>query len=301
MSIVNSLIQTSDLYYYITSNQLNLNIKTLVGSTLYDAKYRKRVIIAPGVTIGSNSTSTAALIIPTTTTGGEIVVDNYGSIQGAGGAANSGTGGDAILAQAISRIINRTGATIYSGGGGGGRGGTGGTGGAGSVTTTTLWSCSFGCWGLGCCGSAGCYCGSGQQVYTCCNPSNGQFDYYCYGCYQDLTSTSGTSGGAGGGGGNGGRGRGYDGALASGSSGAAGSAGGTNAGTGGTGGTGGSGGDWGASGSGGSTGGTGSNGNAGSGLAGSAGLSGGLAGYYINGLSTYVTLTNNGTVAGRTN
>jgi hypothetical protein len=26
-----------------------------------------------------------------------------------------------------------------------------------------------------------------------------------------------------------------------------------------------------------------------------------LAGYYINGLTTYVTLTNNGTVAGRTN
>ena len=100
MSIVNSNIQVSDLYYYITSNQENLNIKTLVGSSLYDAKYRKRIIIAPSVTIGSNSTSSAALIIPSTATGGEVVVDNYGSIQGAGGPIGN-NGGDAILAQAL--------------------------------------------------------------------------------------------------------------------------------------------------------------------------------------------------------
>lgn len=297
MSIVNANIQVSDLYYYITSNQENLNLKNIIGSTLYDAKYRKRIIIDSAVTIGSNSTSTAALIIPSTATGGEIVIDNYGSIQGAGGAVNGGTGGDAILAQALCRINNKSGGTIYGGGGGGGRGGRGGQGGAGSYTTETVFSCGAGGWGGGCPGGCNCT----NLVYTCCNPSTGQFDYYCYECVSVITNTYSSVGGTGGDGGFGGRGRGYDGGLAPGFTGAGGSAGGTNAGTGGNGGTGGTGGDWGASGTTGGTGSSGSNGNAGNGLAGSAGSAGGDAGYYINGLSTYVTFTNNGTVAGRTN
>lgn len=291
MSIVNSNIQVSDLYYYITSNQLNLNIKTLVGSTLYDAKYRKRVIIAPGVTIGSNSTSTAALIIPTTATGGEIVVDNYGSIQGAGGAANGGTGGDAILAQALCRINNKSGGTIYAGGGGGGTGGTGGTGGGGSYQGQGEYLGGYGPAG-GCC----CDCVFGAPTITLSCQFIESWGYFGS-CARAITVY--TSGGSGGLGGTGGKGRGYDGALTSGSSGSSGSAGGTNAGTGGIGGTGGSGGDWGASGSTGNTGAPGSNGNYTNGSGGSSGTSGGLAGFYINGLSTYATLINNGTVLGR--
>ena len=65
--------------------------------------------------------------------GGTLVVENYGSIQGKGGAANGGNGGNAIQADQTSgvTIINHSGGQIYAGGGGGGRGGNGGTGGRG--------------------------------------------------------------------------------------------------------------------------------------------------------------------------
>jgi hypothetical protein len=293
MSIVQSWVQTSDLFYRISSNQENLNLKTLIGNTLYDAKYRKRIIIDSGVTIGSNSTGSAALIIPSTATGGEIIIDNYGSIQGAGGAANGGTGGDAILAQALCRINNKSGGTIYAGGGGGGTGGTGGTGGGGSYQGQGAYLGGYGPYG-GCC----CDCAFGAPTISLSCQFFSGWGWFGS-CARAITLYS--NGGSGGLGGSGGRGRGYDGALALGSSGSSGSGGGTNAGTGGIGGTGGSGGDWGTSGSTGSTGNTGSNGNSTGGLSGLVGSSGGLAGFYINGLSTFVTLTNSGIVAGRTN
>ena len=166
--------------------------------------------------------------------------------------------------------------------------------------------------------------------------SNQCYDSGCdayWWCYENVY-TNGGSGGSGGGGGNGGaggaggNGQGHNQSQANGSSGSGGSSGanpGNNAGQGGTGGTGGSGGQGGTGGNGGTfgngggsgaTGSTGAGGNSGatgnngnqtngsggsggsSGSGGSGGSSGGSAGYYIKNRS-YVTLNQNGNVAGQ--
>lgn len=307
MSIIQTIIQTSDLFFELTTNQTNLDIRTLIGNTLYNANYRKRVIIPSAVTVGSPSTTNAAIVIPTGL-GGELVIDNYGSIQGAGGAAG-GTGGDAIFAQSMCRINNKPTGTIYAGGGGGGTGGTGGTGGPGEIPQSPYTinqsqsDCRIACGPAATlpprcpAGTISASCGFGGPVCPPATPSR----YYTICTISVPQSPIPTTGGAGGAGGGGGIGRGYNQAPTTGSTGTAGVAGGTNAGTGGTGGTGGAGGDWGTPGDFGLIGNLGSNGNVGNGSAGSFGGAGGQAGYYINGLSTYVTLTNNGTVAGRTN
>jgi hypothetical protein len=270
MSNIQTFFSSSDLFFEITTDKENLDLKTEIGETLYNADYTKRVIISPSVTIGSATTTSPALSIPSGA-GGRIFINNYGSILGAGGAAGGGVGGDAIKAESTCTIENKSSGTIYAGGGGGGTGGTGGTGGQGSYQVVT---------------------GSYQQCYQ----------YYSWGgCASQTVYTYGTeysNGGVGGSGGSGGAGRGYNQSISSGTAGTAGVAGGTNAGAGGLGGTGGSGGDWGTTGTTGATGGTGVNGNYTNGLAGGAGVSGGLAGYYINGLGTYATLINQGTFAG---
>lgn len=294
MSTIHALPPTSDHFYVLPSSQEQLNLETLIGSLIFSANITKRLVIPSNIVLGSLSSSTAALIIPAGANG-RIIIDNYGEIYGAGGAAGT-NGGDAIQASSNCIITNHTGGIIYSGGGGGGTGGTGGTGGQGSVSTVVNLGPAISCGDTGCTSwqsqYPGAYCTGGQVQ---CAPGTGK----CSQCsYNQITYTS---GGNGGNGGAGGRGKGYDGNAAAGVAGSAGANGGTNAGAGGTGGTGGSGGDWGTSGSTGATGSAGANGNYTNGLAGVAGSSGGLAGYYINGLSTYVTFTNNGTIAGRSN
>jgi hypothetical protein len=297
MAIQQLSIGAGDLISVVTATTTNLNISTLFGNN-YSRPQNKTVVIESGVTIGSNSVGSAALVVPSGGSG-LIKIINKGSIQGAGGAAGS-TGGDAVLLQTPALLINEAGAFIYAGGGGGGAGGAGGTGGAGSYTQTT--NIGLGpATGAGSCDNACVNTYGGGAYCANCEGRVSGFNWRCGGCQRDVTQTISTSGGSGGAGGSGGRGRGYDGSATSGSVGSAGAAGGTNAGTGGTGGTGGSGGDWGASGSTGNTGTSGSNGNVTNGLAGVAGSAGGLAGFYINGLSTYATFTNLGTVAGRTN
>lgn len=255
------------------SSGTNLNAQTLFGSSWTDG-VPKELIIPSGIIIGS-TTTTPALTIPTGM-GGTLIVKNSGSIQGMGGAANSGTGGTALYVR--STITFQNNGAVQGGGGGGGKGGTGGQG----VYTTTSNVGSINCAGNSC--NDGC-----AQTY-------GGGAFCASGCYWDgeascascttcaVTNTYYTSGGTGG---NGGRGEGYNQTRASGSGG---SAGGTNAGSGGTGGAGGL---FGASGS---TGATGANGNY---TNGSAGTGGGLAGYYVNGAS-YVTWSVTGTRQGRT-
>lgn len=297
--IIQTLIQASDLFFEITSNQTNLDIRTLIGDTLFNAEYRKRVLIPSAVTIGSPSTANAALKIPTGL-GGSLFIDNYGSIQGAGGAAG-GAGGDAILAQSTCTIENKPSGTIYAGGGGGGTGGTGGQGGAGQIpgSPTTIFgtnpcSCRPGTF------SPSARCRAGYVTFVSCNPPLSCpppliGNQYCSAVVPGTPTP--TTGGAGGAGGGGGVGRGYNQSPTTGSAGSAGLAGGTNAGTGGAGGTGGTGGDWGAAGATGDTGATGSNGNVSPGLAGLTGSAGGAAGNYING-SPFVTFINTGLIAG---
>ena len=262
-----------EILVVISATTTNLNVSSLFGS-YWAQTVPKRVVINSGVIIGATDTSNYALNIPSGF-GGTVKIDNNGSIQGAGGAANSGNGGPAIFAGASGISINNLG-TIYAGGGGGGQGGTGGT---GSYTyyfpeyqyceMAVNNNCPYG----------------GTKLYTyrvqCCQGSDNACEKSVWRnvCVETRYS-------AGGIGGNGGAGQGYNQAAAIG---VGGSAGGTNAGTGGTGGTGGI---WGTTGN---TGGTGANGNYGSGVD---GLGGGLGGYYIvnNGNVTWVSV---GTTAGR--
>lgn len=283
ISFSNFFCAVAEIVVYITTTSTNVNVSTLFGS-YWTSNVTKRLIINPGVIVGATNTSNYALTVSSGLIG-PLKIDNYGSIQGAGGASNGGTGGNAIFAGSSGVIIDNRG-TIYAGGGGGGQGGTGGGGsytydcsyvqnlGASncfSIFTTLDQACALTYSGSYCAGGAG-------------PPGCAAFGWYCTNCarYVSQTCTAYTSGGTGG---SGGVGQGYNQSATTGS---VGSAGGTNAGTGGTGGTGGS------FGSSGSTGGTGSNGNY---TNGSAGSSGGLAGYYIvnNG---NVTWTNLGTVAG---
>jgi len=124
-------IAPSDFYskgigyqFTISSNATNQSLSTIFGDD-YDVDYPKIVVINSGVQVGATSTSNKALNIPSGAAG-DITVQNAGSILGYGGAANGGTGGDAILAASTCTITNT--GTIASGGGGGGNGGAGGNG-----------------------------------------------------------------------------------------------------------------------------------------------------------------------------
>lgn len=261
----------------------NVSLATAFGSS-WTQNVPKEYIIPSGVTIGSSSVSTAALIVENTLVG-TLTIKNSGSIQGAGGAAGTagagGNGGDAISVGAACSIINETGGQIYGGGGGGGLGGTGGQ---GSTTSTVSLGNSTPYSRVNCGTINGaCLVAFGSGAYCCGSCYEGDSErYLCSNCCRSVTTI--TSGGAGGAGGVG---QGYSQSATAGS---AGSAGGTNAGAGGAGGTGGS---FGAAGA---TGATGANGNYTNGLVGSVG---GSTGNYINGISN-VTLTNSGSVAGGT-
>jgi hypothetical protein len=115
----------AEILVVISATTTNLNISTLFGS-YWTQTVPKRLVINSGVIIGATNTSNYALNIPSGF-GGTVKVQNYGSIQGAGGATNGGNGGPAILAGASGVSIDNQG-SIYAGGGGGGGGGTGGAG-----------------------------------------------------------------------------------------------------------------------------------------------------------------------------
>lgn len=274
---------SSELVHHITTNQENLNLQSLFGSSKYSAGITKRVVIASGVTIGATNTSNYALDIPSGF-GGKIILVNQGSILAAGGAANSGTGGSALNAGASNIFIDNRG-TISGGGGGGGVGGNGG-GGYYTESGSSYWAdtvCSgnsMPCYTLN--PPFPCNCGDNCRAIRKCGDGINYtlWEKQCTYCYTNTFYTSGGTGGAGG------RGQGYDAAASSGTSG---TAGGTNAGAGGTGGTGGS------YGNNGDTGNSGANGNNGTG---SAGTAGGLAGFYIVNNSN-VTWIANGTRNGR--
>ena len=287
----------------VSSGGGGLTLSSLFLSGDWTGPLTKRVIIPSGVTRGSSAVGTPA-IRTGTGRGGKLEIVLNGELQGAGGAANSGVGGDSLLVEQSGTTLLGTGAN-RAGGGGGGKAGDGGPGtytaqegpfyhrhDAGSGVTP-IDAPPYYFWESG--ASHGYWNSSGAVTFTAATSwyDGSVYTYYRgafaetfggsnYYIYRQWTAAS--SGGAGG---NGGRGRGYDGAPAAGVSGVAG---GTNAGTGGTGGTGA---EWGATGS---TGATGGSGNAGGGVTGTAG---GLAGYAINGLANLTNLFT-GTAQGRT-
>jgi len=312
-----------EIVKYITSNTTNADAQSYFGSTDWTRSVRKRLVINGGVVVGSTNPNAAALSI-TAGVVGAFVLENNGSIQGAGGlggvanGGNGGKGGNAI-------IINNKGTggtvsitnngSIYAGGGGGGagtKGGRGGDGGSGSYQVNNptqyfqedpqcnlawgQWTCAGNFVALANYNNSGCVAAPYGRTITCnafrqADNSTGNGRYQTQNNYSTVDTTGGT-GGEGGNGGNGGVGQGYAqnaAAGAGGAAGTAGAAGGTNAGTGGqggTGGSGGSGGGLGADGSNGSQGTIGGTGASGNVGGGSGGLSGELP-VGIRGLAGY--------------
>lgn len=282
----------------------------------------KRLVIPAGQEIGT-SQGTYALAISGSAQGqagsfaGDLIIDNYGTVSGLGGAPNSGVGGTAVWGNLPGRdgrkaILNNHG-VLRGGGGGGGRGGNGGTGytsnnmaegpyfdGSGKYwdyvyawntqANGYLWLCWGGAliWegaGVG-------WPGSSIQVGPYIYYRSADYGSYRFSVGRYLASPVITTypGGAGG---SGGKGQGYDGPNTGGAVGAAGS---TNAGAGGTGGWGMHYGGAGYDGIGAGL--PGAAGAAGNYSGGSAGASGGAAGFYLNGLAN-ITFNNFGTVQGR--
>lgn len=296
-------IQISDFYSQargfrktFTEGATNQNASTIFGSD-FGVDYPKEIVINAGVELGATNTSDEALQI-NSAGAGTITITNNGTISGAGGSANGGTGGDAFEATTACILINN--GTIRAGGGGGGAGGSGGTGGTGGQGQTSTsgyggWSgySAFydynNFWGVSN-GNSQCYVNTGgTRRWT---QTHGDFatrtlsprvnniqyqrgslwespgSYYVRSRTYSTTYTyyNGGAGGSGGAGGAGGRGQGYNHGNqngSGGSAGAGGSGGGTNAGAGGQGGTGGTGGNGGTYGNGGGNGNTGATGNTG--------------------------------------
>ena len=97
----------------------------------FEVNYPKQLVVGSGDTVGSTSTSNAALTIESNGVG-SITVTNDGSIEGAGGAAGA-AGGNALQVDGSVAVTLVNNGTIKAGGGGGGNGGAGG---AGSLSET---------------------------------------------------------------------------------------------------------------------------------------------------------------------
>ena len=238
------------------NNSTNVNAQTAFGNSIWTGSKRKRIIVPAGVTIGGVGAD--ALTVPGGM-GGQLIITCRGSIQGYGGSANGGTGGNAINIQQNGNFFIENYGTIYAGGGGGGQGGQGGLGGSGGTG---------GQGGSGGTGGGGQYdqdtvYNSYPNVYICSGSLNGACANvygsgafcgghtstvggsrgcptrtYCHNCTKTFTYNtdggSGGSGGSGGGGGNGGsrgsggaggRGQGYNQSRQNGSSGSSGGSG----------------------------------------------------------------------------
>jgi len=103
----------------------NQSADTIFGDD-FEVDYPKQLVISSGHTIGSTSTSNAALTIESNGVG-SITITNEGSIEGAGGAAGAAGGNALEVAGSVAVTLVNNGA-IKAGGGGGGTGGTGGNG-----------------------------------------------------------------------------------------------------------------------------------------------------------------------------
>ena len=119
-------------------NATDVVVQNLFDATTWSSAVPKKVYVTG--TVGATSTGNAAMRTGTGWGGTlKIEIAATGSLQGAGGSANGGAGGDALnIQQSGVTLINN--GTIYGGGGGGGNGGVGGAGGAGgggSVSSTT--------------------------------------------------------------------------------------------------------------------------------------------------------------------
>ena len=108
-----------------SSTATNQSADSVFGDD-FEVDYPKQIVIDSSQTVGSTSTSNAALTIESNGVG-SITVTNNGSIEGAGGAAGAAGGNAFTVAGSVPVTLVNNG-TIKAGGGGGGTGGTGGKG-----------------------------------------------------------------------------------------------------------------------------------------------------------------------------
>ena len=108
-----------------SSTATNQSADSVFGDD-FEVDYPKQIVIDSSQTVGSTSTSNAALTIESNGVG-SITITNNGSIEGAGGAAGAAGGNALEVAGSVAVTLVNNG-TIKAGGGGGGAGGTGGNG-----------------------------------------------------------------------------------------------------------------------------------------------------------------------------
>ena len=108
-----------------SSTATNQSADSVFGDD-FEVDYPKQIVIDSSQTVGSTSTSNAALTIESNGVG-SITITNNGSIEGAGGAAGAAGGNALEVAGSVAVTLVNNG-TIKAGGGGGGAGGTGGKG-----------------------------------------------------------------------------------------------------------------------------------------------------------------------------
>jgi len=116
-----------------SSNATNQSADTIFGDD-FEVDYPKQFVVNASQTVGSTNPSNAALTIESNGVG-SITITNNGSIEGAGGAANGGTGGNALEVAGSVAVTLVNNGTIKAGGGGGGNGGAGGKGSASATAT----------------------------------------------------------------------------------------------------------------------------------------------------------------------
>lgn len=175
----------------ITTNQLNLNLRTWALANGWNGNTIAYITVAPNVYIYSNSTATPALTIDGSWPNGVILI-NQGFVMGQGGNSANGPGlaGGPAISLGISCTIDNTNVSAYIGGGGGGGGSVGlnSTGGGGAGGGNAVNGGAGG--GLGASGSPGvanAYSGGGGgRIFPGVGGAGGNF---------------GSGGGAGGGGG----------------------------------------------------------------------------------------------------
>lgn len=109
----------AEVVVHIAANTNNVNLQSVFGAADWaGAAKTKRVIVDPGVTVGSTAAGTAATFTGTGR-GKDLVIENKGTIAGAGGAHNGGAGGKALQVQQTGVTVVNSG-NLYGGGGGGG-------------------------------------------------------------------------------------------------------------------------------------------------------------------------------------
>lgn len=131
--------KSAEITKTLAAGSTSITLQSLFTSAEWASDTAKRVVLPAGVTRGSTAPGTAAITLGADGWGGDLILEVNGTVEGAGGTANSGVGGSAIDAnrlgltsQKLILNVNPTG-VIKGGGGGGGKGGNGGGGTSTSV------------------------------------------------------------------------------------------------------------------------------------------------------------------------